>query len=208
MALSCERSQMFVKIFFYQHHLSFSNEPNPKLNLRTVINNNKISLWLQPEMYPWTEQKRVSMYNGHEPGHCNSCLFTNQTERCYNATTSHPFKYPPCFHAHACAETTHIPKCKACKQSLQQRHALTDSLHTHTGHSGSLVLHQCRLFTPSIHGADTSPQAMRLINFSEFQRAAPPLGLERAPLYSTLHQQEAATLQPHMIIIHMPRKPF
>lgn len=41
-----------AKIFFYQHHLSFSNEPNPKLNLRTVINNNKISLWLQPEIYP------------------------------------------------------------------------------------------------------------------------------------------------------------
>lgn len=68
--------------------------------------------------------------------------------------------------------------------------------HTHTGDSGSLVLHQCRLFTPSIHGADTGPQAMRLINFSEFQRAAPPLGLERTPLHSTLHQQEAATLQP------------
>lgn len=118
MALCCERSQDF---FFYQHHLSFSNEPNPKLNLRTVINNNKISLWLQPEMYPCKRTNTVQNRRGYP---CRVAM--NQATvtlvfspiRLNHATMPPPFKYPPCFHAHACAETTHIPNAKRASKAF------------------------------------------------------------------------------------------
>lgn len=132
------------------------------------------------------------MLSGQAPDD-NNLSSTDQTEWCYKAITSHPLNSLLCFHAQECIETTHIPKAERASRAFS---ILTDSLHTHTGHSSSLVLHHCRLSAPCTRGADTSPQAMRLINYSEFQRAAAPLGLQRAPLYSMLHQQEAAVLQP------------
>lgn len=131
------------------------------------------------------------MLSGQAPGH-NNLSFTNQT-----ATMPPPpiLSTSPFAFTHWSALKPHIPKAQRASKAFSSG-TLSQSHFTHKGHSSSLVLHHCRLFSPCTHGTDTSPQAMRLINYSEFQRAAAPLGLEKAPLYSTRHQQEAATLQP------------